>query len=93
MKKQLPQKGEVGYVSEEDKYFSTHDLALGSALIMRGYEMVTLDKGDPRKARFVFKGDKNISDTVKDFWDGRLPVDAQGYFNVIRRIKNQLYSE
>jgi len=95
MSKTLQKKmqGELDPLTEAEKYFATHDMACAAALIMRGFEMSSLDKGDPRKVKFVFKGSKGISDALKDFWDGRLLVDAQGYFNVIKRLKNMIYSE
>jgi hypothetical protein len=84
---------EVSSLDEAGKFFSSQELACAAALLVRGFEMSKLDKGDPRKVKFVFKGEKDIADTIKDFWDGRLPVDAQGYFNAIKRLKNQIYSE
>ena len=78
---------------ESSSYFSTHDLACAGSLIVCGFELVSLNRSDPRKIKFIFRSEDKIRETVKKFWDGNLKVDAQGYFNAIKRLKNQIYSE
>ena len=73
--------------------FATHDLACAASLIVCGFELISLNRNDPRKIKFIFRSEEKIHETVKKFWDGNLKVDAQSYFNAVKRIKNQIYSE
>ena len=72
---------------------SLTDLGNVAALIEAGFELLSLDRGDPKKVRFIFKGKAGLNQAVKDYWDSKLTVIAQNYFNTIRRLKNQIYSE
>lgn len=88
-------KQELEYIplSESDKYFTTHDLGVAAALIVQGYELVSLDKGVPSKVKFIFRGAKGIGQCMQDFWDNKLQGNLQDYFNALKRLKNQIYSE
>ena len=82
---------ELGYTVEEgQKYFANSDMGSAAALIVCGFELASLDKGDARKVKFVFKGREGITKAMDDYWNCKLPVDAQTYFNAIKRLKNQL---
>ena len=94
MNKKLHVEPDLEYLSlgKSSEHFSTHDLACAAALIACGYKFECLDREDSRRAKFVFEGASGIELTIRKFWDGQLSVDAQGYFNVIKRLKNEIYS-
>jgi hypothetical protein len=86
---------ELEYVPlpENDSYFYNHDLGLSAGLVVMGFELASLDRSNPKKVKFIFQGKNGISEVVKNYWDSTLPVDAQTYFNAVRRLKNQIYSQ
>ncbi len=90
--KYMSQELEYIPLDESDKYFPNSDIGLSAGLIEHGYEMVSIDKGES-KARFIFKGKKGIGQAVHDYWNGKLQVNALGYFNTLKRLKSQIYSE
>jgi hypothetical protein len=89
------EKQELEYIplGESDRYFTTHDLGASAALIVQGYELASLDKGVPQKVKFIFKGGAGISRCLQDYWDNKLQGSLQDYFNALKRLKNQIYSE
>lgn len=85
---------ELEYIplEESGKYFSNSEMGLSAGLIEAGFQMVSVDKAET-KAKFIFKGKKGISQSIEDYWNGKLQVNALGYFNTLKRLKSQIYSE
>jgi len=72
--------------------FSTFDLGLATVLITLGYELLKLDKSNPKKVRFVFKREKNIEQTMTDYFNDKIKLPAQTLFNNQKNLKSRLYS-
>ena len=84
---------ELQYIpeNESDGYTYNTDLGLSAALISKGFELASLDTSNP-KARFIFKVDESLNLAIHNYWNGKLDVDALTYFNVLKRLKSQIYS-
>jgi hypothetical protein len=54
---------------------------------------MALNKENPQKVKFIFKSTEDIEEVIKEYWNRGLQVDAQTYFNSLKSIKNQIYSE
>ncbi len=78
---------------EEDKKFSTFDLGCSAALISADFELVSLDKANPRKVQFIFRREIGIEKVVDDYWADRLQVKARAFFDNVKMLKNRIYSE
>ena len=74
------------------EYFQSQDLGLATALCSRGYNLITLDKQDPRKVSFIFKREIGIEQDTDDYWTDRLEIKARAYFDNLRTLKNRIYS-
>jgi len=72
--------------------FSTYDLGLATTLITLKYELINLDKSNPKKVRFVFKEEKGIEQAMLKYWDNKIKVPALTFFNNLKTLKNRLYS-
>lgn len=81
------------HATENPRHWSTYDLGCSAALICAGYELLALDREDPRKALFVFKKADGIDEVVDLYWSDRLEVKARAYFDSVKMLKNRLYSE
>lgn len=79
-------------LNTSDHYF-TYDLGCSSALICADFELVSLDKTNPRKVQFIFKREDGIEKVVDNYWADRLEVKARTYFDNIKMLKNRIYSE
>ncbi len=72
--------------------FSTFDLGLATVLITLNYELLELDKSNPKKVRFVFKRGENIEQVITDYFNDKLKLPAQTLFNNQKNLKNRIYS-
>ena len=72
--------------------FSTFDLNLAVVLLTLKYELLELDRANPKKIRFVFKQKAGIEKTISDYWEDRIQLPAQTLFNNQKMLKNRLYS-
>ncbi len=78
---------------ESDKIFATYDLGCSSALISAGFELVSLDKTNPRKVQYIFRQEVGIEKVVDEYWADRLEVKARTFFDNTKMLKNRIYSE
>lgn len=86
---------ELEYITLDDResYFYTYDLGASAALIHLGFELVSLNRENPKKIQFIFQRDPLIGDALKEYWSDKLSVGARGFFDTIKMLKNRLYSE
>jgi len=75
-----------------DQEFSTFDLGLATVLVTLGYELLELEKSNPKKVRFIFKREENIEQIMNDFWNDKIKLPAQTLFNNQKMLKNRIYS-
>lgn len=88
----MNKKLEIYPPSEQVNYFSTFDLGCSTALISVGFELIRLDKTNPRKVQFIFRGVAGIEKVVDDYWADRLEVKARAFFDNVKMLKNRIYS-
>ena len=99
MKNKLPKHpgSEDGYkyvsVDDPSSIFSNYDLGLSTALVCVGFELVSVDRENPRKALFVFKKEDGIEDFANQYLADKLDVKARSYFDHLKALKNKLYSD
>lgn len=74
-------------------FLTTYDLGCSSALVSSGFELVSLDKSNPRKVQFIFKMKFGIEKVVDEYWADQLKVKARTFFGNVKMLKNRIYSE
>lgn len=79
-------------LDDTKNYFYSHDIGLVAYLLCLDFELVGLDKAVRNKVLFILKKDEDIEADIKKYWDFKSSVDAQSYFNQIKRLKNQIFS-
>lgn len=79
--------------SEEIEVFTNYDLGVSAALLCAGFELLSVDKDNPRKALFVFRKQAGIEDIANRYFADRLEVKARSFFDHLKALKNKLYSE
>jgi hypothetical protein len=77
--------------------YKTQSLALASALLATSsasLSSISIDQFSQR-ATFCFNhsNQSKIEEIIQRFWGKNLPVDCSTYFEALKHIKNQLYSE
>lgn len=73
--------------------FSTYDLGVSAALLCLNFQLIYVDKTNPRKALFIFKKEKGIEKAANEYFTDQLEVKARSFFDHLKALKNQLYSE
>jgi len=87
---------EYTYIPFLDDYpnpFSSYDIGMCAGLVSIGYSLLQLDKSKGSKTLFLFENSNEIIESAQKYWRGELQVDALAYFNALKNIKNQLYSQ
>jgi len=79
-------------MTTNENRFSTTDLGLAAALRAIGVPLLRLEPQDGRRIVFVFSDNGMTTAASARYWAGELQVDALGYFNAAKTLKNQLYS-
>lgn len=77
---------------EPQQLFSSHDIGLVAFLLSKKFELIDLDKTLKNKVLFILKRDDGIDNAIKNYWSFKSSVDAQTYFNQLKRLKNQIFS-
>lgn len=77
---------------DSDHFFSSHDIGLVAFLLSKKFELASLDKTFKNKVLFNLKKDDDIDEAINDYWNFKSSVDAQTYFNQLKRLKNQIFS-
>src|SRR3989339_1112176 len=93
LRKSQPKEYQYIPLDDNERYFYTFDLGCSSALVSAGFELVSLDKANPRKVQFIFRREVGIEKVVDDYWADRLEVKARTFFDNVKMLKNRIYSE
>jgi hypothetical protein len=93
VRKSQPEELVVVPLDDPENYFYTYDLGASAALVHLGFELVSLDKENPKKVQFIFRRDPLIEEALREYWSDKLSVGARGFFDTIKMLKNRLYSE
>ncbi|MFA6428202.1 MAG: DUF5659 domain-containing protein [Candidatus Buchananbacteria bacterium] len=84
---------ELDSFDDQVRFFNTFDLGAAASLATAGFELITLDKSNPRKVQFVFCRTNGIEKVVDDYWADKLEVKARSFFDNVKMLKNRIYSE
>ena len=76
-----------------DNLYTTFDLGAATSLVTAGFELVSLNKKNPRKVQFIFRREVGIEKVVDDYWADKLEVKARAFFDNAKMLKNRIYSE
>lgn len=96
MKKQLQenQLKELRYIPlEGEDVMAVTDLGCAAALVTADFELLTLDRANPRKVRFLYRREAGIEKVADDFWSDRLEQKSRSFWDNVKNLKNRLYSD
>ena len=72
--------------------WTTYDLNCSAALVCAGFELLSVEKQNPRKCLFVFRKRDGIEALCDLYWSDRLEIKARAYADTVKALKNRLYS-
>lgn len=77
-------------IPQSHNEYRTSDFALAVVLSL-SYPIEAVDKENPRRAYFVFRGDSELNAKVEAFYRDDLRVSPAAFFNQMRLLKARLY--
>jgi len=83
---------EENETTSKNEVFATTDLGIAAAMLTADFELLNLDKSDPRKVKFVFSRGEGITKVADDFWSNRLEQKVRAFWDNVKVLKNRLYS-
>lgn len=95
MTKRLPKDSEeFRYVPiEGEETMAVSDLGCAAALLTADFSLLTLDRTNSHKVRFIFRRDAGIEGAADSFWDNRLEQQSRSFWDNIKNLKNRLFSD
>lgn len=72
--------------------FTLSDFYLASFLRAKGFDLLTIERGNPHRASFVFKDEENRQSLVEDFLFGHASIEPKSFVSAIKELKQLLYS-
>ncbi len=78
-------------LNDPDFVFTTYDLGCSTALLCVGFELLDIEKSNPKKALFIFKRDNNIDEVANSYFADKLSVKARSFADNLKALKNKLY--
>ena len=93
-KLQSNQSEELQYIPlEGNEVMAVGDLGCAAALVTADFALLTLDRANPHKVRFIFRREVGIEKVADDFWSDRLEQKSRSFWDNIKNLKNRLYSD
>jgi len=71
--------------------FRTRHLGLAAAILAAGYKLIDLDRSIRKDTVFIFKRERNIEGKIDKYFNRELELDALGYWNSIKILKDRIY--
>lgn len=71
--------------------WQTSDFGVATAILTCGFELVGVDKSNPRRVYFMFRKSPEIDDCVNKYWTGKLMVPANTVMDGTKHLKALIY--
>lgn len=75
-----------------EKHFTTTDIGLAAALMIKEYHLDAVDRTSPSKVQFKFLSAIDIEECSQEYFSGMLNVSALDFNNQLRSLKSMIYS-
>ena len=73
--------------------FATSDFYTAVFLLSEEYRLVSIDKTDPRRFRFVFADSEGRAKLLEGFFNGQARVEPRKFAAAIKELKSLMYSD
>ncbi len=80
-------------MDEKSIYFITDNLILASVLKSEGFQIVGINKKNPRHSYFEFLKDDELVEVVKQFWSDTLLISPKRFASSMKELKTMLYDQ
>jgi hypothetical protein len=79
--------------NDKKKEVSLSDFYAAVLLRSSGYDLIGINKSDPRRFNFIFKDKAGRVKLLEDFFAGRAKVEVRRFTAAIKELKSLMYSD
>lgn len=73
--------------------YKTNDFALAVTLLCYGFNILELDRTNPRRVYFIYNQSEALESAVSDFWDNKLTVNPKTFLSTQKELKARVFSD
>lgn len=78
---------------DPETIYQTQDIQLAASLCALGMGLLDIDRVNPDRCAFVFRGSQDLMLSVDLYWQRRLSIEPQVLLSALKAIKSRLYGE
>ena len=71
----------------------TSDFILASTLLTLGYDIIGIDKTNPKRVVFYYKKTSDLEVDVQEYWAGKVRVDPKAFVYSQREIRGRIHTD
>ena len=71
----------------------TSDFTLASTLLCIGFDIIAIDKQNPKRVVFYYKKTSDLETQIKRYWGGEILVKPQDFAYAQREIRAQIHTD
>jgi hypothetical protein len=79
--------------NDKKKEFLLSDFYASVFLRSSGFDLIGINKSDPRRFNFIFKDKASRAKLLEDFFTGRAMVEPRQFVAAIKELKSLMYSD
>ena len=72
--------------------YKTSDFQLATFLAAEGFDLMNLDRTNPKRVEFIFKNNVDISNSLKNFWANKARINPRSFAYYQKLLKHRLYN-
>jgi hypothetical protein len=79
--------------NEKKEDFISSDFYIAAFLRSSGFNLIGINKSDPRRFTFIFKDKASRAKLLNDFFAGRATTEPRQFVAAIKELKSLMYSD
>lgn len=80
-------------ITDKSKYFITDNLILAAVLKHRNFDLVSVNKQNPRHAFFEFLQTDELAEIVRSYWARSLELEPISFAHCMKELKTLIYDQ
>ena len=71
----------------------TSDFTLASTLLALGYDIIGIDKTNPKRVVFYYSRTSDLEATIKKYWSDEIKLNPKDFVYAQREIRARIHTE
>ncbi len=74
-----------------NEYYQTSDFCLATTLVALGFQIISMDRSNPKRVNFNFSNCKNLQNKIYQYWEKQIRVSPLDFYYAQKKLKSLLY--